>query len=201
MNDTKAERLARLLNQLAALGFTYAEAQRLRRIQSTLYRWSEAECNGDIYRCEDSGKPCRLVEGLRGNRTSYPIPDRETGALKQLAAIMAAHPSLWSYQQDDPRGCALYVGRKADMRPTGNPIVDKAREWGLTVTMHTRGVPGENGKPPSAPSYVADKFPGVTFDTPEAAAVRYLRERKASIPAREMLPLDQYYSRGIAVCV
>jgi len=38
------------------------------------------------------------------------IPDRETGALKRLAAIMAPHKRrLTYYLQTDPRGCALYI--------------------------------------------------------------------------------------------
>lgn len=42
-----------------------------------------------------------------------PVADREAGALRRLANIMRAHPSLWFYHQGDPRGCALYVGRKS----------------------------------------------------------------------------------------
>lgn len=127
MNESKAIRLARLLNNLAALGFSYAEAQRLRRIEMTLARWSTEECNGTIQRDGEEGdsKPFRVVSGNYGHgwqESRYPIPDRETGACKRLAAIMANHPDLWSYNQGDPRGCALYVGRKSDL-----PKMDKER--------------------------------------------------------------------------
>ena len=39
----------------------------------------------------------------------YPIADRETGARKRLAVIMARYPHLTAYVQGDPRGCALYI--------------------------------------------------------------------------------------------
>lgn len=129
MNESKAVRLARLLNDLVALGFTYAEAQRLRRISMTFSRWSTEECNGTIQREGDDGdgKPVRVIAGHFGPGRSwqenrYPIPDREAGARKQLDAIMAAHPTLWSYRQGDPRGCSLYVGSKAKL-----PKMDKER--------------------------------------------------------------------------
>jgi hypothetical protein len=192
MNESKAIRLARLLNDLAALGFTYAEANRLRRIEMTLSRWSTAECNGEIVRDEETGKPSR-VSGwyLRGNGpyAAYPIPDRETGARKQLAAIMAAHPDLWSYNQGDPRGVALYVGRKADLKSTSNEIVRKARSWGAHIARVKDAA--NQFKVEGLPEYHA---------TEEAAARAYLTHRGASIPARNLLPLDQHYNtRGVAV--
>lgn len=61
-------------------------------------------------------------------RTIYtPIPDREKGARKRLAKIMAKYPSLETYIQGDPRrpaalqprrpstGCALYVLQPGDV--------------------------------------------------------------------------------------
>ena len=44
------------------------------------------------------------------------LPDRERGALKRLAKIMARYPGFAPYVQGDPRGCALYI-----MRPGGVP--------------------------------------------------------------------------------
>ena len=49
-----------------------------------------------------------------------PIPDRERGALKRLAAIMARYPGFAYYVQGDPRGCALYImtpGQMASREP------------------------------------------------------------------------------------
>ncbi len=194
MNETKAERLARLLNRLAELGFSFSEAQRLRRIEGTLSRWSTEECNGTIQREGDDGegKPFRVNAGNFGfggkwTENRYPIPDREAGARKQLAAIMAEHPKLWHYIQGDPRGCALYVGRKSDLKTDSNQIVRKAQSWGANIRPHAGGFNAG--------------FINKRFDTEEAAAVAYLKHRNASIPARYVLPLSECYNRGTAVCV
>ncbi len=181
---TKSEQLANLIARLTALGFSLPEIQRLRRIQSTLHRWSEAECNGEIQRDEDNGnKPRRMYDS---GFMQY-IPDREAGALKRLCFIMADHPDLWAYHQTDPRGCALYVGKRADLKTTENQIVAKANSWGGNVRPHAGGFNAG--------------FINKRFDTEEAAAIAYLKQRSASIPARDMLPIDQYYTRGVAVCV
>lgn len=191
----KAERIADLLNRLNALGFSTAEAQRLRRISMTLNRWATAECNGEIQRDETTGKPSRVFQSRTpGNRpSSYLIPDRETGALKQLAAIMERHPSLWAFHQGDPRGVSLYVGRKTDLKTDANQIVAKAQSWGAELIEDEGGwhylVNGE-GNPFWGP-----------HKTEEAAAIAYLKKRGATIPARDLLPLDQHYTRGLAVCV
>lgn len=104
---------------MSKLGFSYSEATALRRIELTLQRWEEAECNGDIQRNEKTGTPLRYIAGNyldpHDPRQYNAIPDREAGALKRLAKIMANHPELWSYHQGDPRGCSLYVGRKEDV--------------------------------------------------------------------------------------
>ena len=106
--DTKAQRIARFYADMARLGFTYDEANTLRRAEMTLHRWSEEECNGTIQRDEDTGKTYRVWT----NGTTWATPDRETGALKRIAKIMAKHNALTFYHQTDPRGCALYVIEK-----------------------------------------------------------------------------------------
>jgi hypothetical protein len=142
-----------LFLRLQSLGFTYEESQQLRRIETTLRRWAEAECNGDIQRDEKTGKP------YRPSRTSsmftvggYAVADREAGALKRLAAILyarnvrtrAAHPDqseagkfardsadVLHYHQTDPRGCALYLLTRPQL--DGKPI-DQVYNRGLAVT-------------------------------------------------------------------
>jgi hypothetical protein len=47
--------------------------------------------------------------------TRHPIADRETGARKRLAKIMANYPYLSAYIQTDPRGCAVYILRPGDV--------------------------------------------------------------------------------------
>jgi hypothetical protein len=121
MKTTKTQRAIEFFRRMESLGIDYSTAQRLRRIEMTLHRWAEAECNGDIQRSETTGKPLRFYGGnyvaANDPRAYCVVPDREAGALKRLSAIMANFPALWCYHQTDPRGCALYVGRKSDLRP------------------------------------------------------------------------------------
>lgn len=107
-----------MISRLKELGFSFDEAMKLRRIQMTLHNWSEMECGSDrgcIERDEATGKPFRVYTTQTGSDGRYPTPDREFGALKRLKAIMSAHPELISYHQTDPRGCALFILRKADV--------------------------------------------------------------------------------------
>lgn len=105
---------------LVRAGFTDRDAHALRRIAMTLHRWHEAECGnengGAIERDETTGKPYWTFDvGLSGKRGRYAIPDRERGAEKRLAAIMARYPALSSYIQGDCRGASLYILRPGDV--------------------------------------------------------------------------------------
>lgn len=96
-------------------GISYEDAHALRRIAMTLHRWHELECgvdNGCVERDETSGRAYWL-NSMSGRRS--PIADRETGAHKRLAKIMARYPALRSYIQGDPRGAALYILREGDV--------------------------------------------------------------------------------------
>jgi hypothetical protein len=77
-----------LFARLQELGFTYEEAVQLRRIEMTLQRWAEAECNGEIERNETTGKPERVsqawLKGVSDKRHAWPVADREAGALRRL---------------------------------------------------------------------------------------------------------------------
>lgn len=100
---------------LQTLGITAQDAVNLRRISMTLHRWHERECgidDGCIERDEATGKTYWL-NSMSMRR--YPIPDKETGAKKRLAAIIARYPMLRAYIQGDPRGCALYILRPGDV--------------------------------------------------------------------------------------
>jgi hypothetical protein len=110
-------------NTLLRLGFTQDEAEKLRRISMTLHRWHERECGTDggcIERDEATGKAFWL-NSMTGRR--YPVQDRETGARKRLAAILATRNArttgaewhLTAYVQTDPRGAALYILRPGDV--------------------------------------------------------------------------------------
>jgi hypothetical protein len=75
-NNKRADQLGKTINNMATqkqkfelysrlgeLGFSYDEAVQLRRIEMTLSRWSEAECNGEIERNEEKGgRPERVSQ-------------------------------------------------------------------------------------------------------------------------------------------
>lgn len=152
MTKREFERRHQLLRTLQALGFTFDEAESLRRISNTLQRWHELECGtgeGQISRSverenpDGTGRPFLRVQ--YPTRTGYvdrrtPIADREAGAKKRLAAILARRnsegdvehhanggctiskrPQVSAYIQTDPRGAALYILRPGDV-PAGADV-------------------------------------------------------------------------------
>jgi hypothetical protein len=149
---TKREREQREWMQQAVerLGFTSEEFHALRRISMTLHRWHEHECNGNIQRDGDDGEG-KPRWHYSGEGKGYRIADRERGALKRLAKIMAdANTRFWvqaskdgfagpigenprfvhSYIQGDPRGAALYLVPVAELR--GQPI-DSVYSRGVAI--------------------------------------------------------------------
>lgn len=148
MTKREFERRQRQDNTLRGLGFTQAEADALLRISMTLRRWHELECgtdNGCIERghmeknpetgkrefiSDENGRP-HWANHAGDRPTYYPMADRETGARKRLAAIVAARNDreadyphrhgggpMVTYIQTDPRGAALYILRPGDV-PAG----------------------------------------------------------------------------------
>lgn len=125
MRETKREKTYRFYQSLERLGINVETADKLRQIEMTLSRWSELECgtgNGrvthSIERDEETGKPFYRIQYPTANGfhdSRYPYPDKEKGALKRLAAIMANYPDLVAYNQTDPRGCSLWLVRKSDL--------------------------------------------------------------------------------------
>ncbi len=119
------------LSQLERINIARQDAANLRRISMTLHRWHELECGidgGCVERDETTNKTYWLNSHTMRR---MPFPDRETGALKRLAAIMAKYPTLRSYVQGDPRGCALYILRPGDV-PEGC-AVDSYYSRGIAV--------------------------------------------------------------------
>lgn len=123
-------------------GITYDDACALRRISMTLHRWHELECGdsnahaswcitrgsqqpeGFVY--DDEGAPFNEIHWNKRPTQYVRVPDRERGALKRLAKIMARYPGFASYVQGDPRGCALYIIPPAvvDWHPVNQPVDD-----------------------------------------------------------------------------
>lgn len=129
MNRRDAMELNHQQDRLRALGISREDAESLRRISMTLRRWFEKECginDGCIERDENTDKAYWLNSNTMRR---YPIADRETGARKRLATIMARYPHLTAYVQGDPRGCSLYI-LTADQLSTEHSI----------DSIYTRGV-------------------------------------------------------------
>lgn len=107
MTKREAERWANVVRVLTGEGYGISldDIEALRRIEMTLHRWCERECNGEV---ETEGAFAWQMRHESSQR-AYRIPNREAGALRRLSSIMARYPHLRAYHQTDPRGCALYV--------------------------------------------------------------------------------------------
>lgn len=135
---------------LVTAGISMPDADALRRIAMTLHRWHELECgdgndhgswcitrgrkvNGTFEHADD-GAPFMEYHSHFGtdNRVTYSrVPDREAGARKRLAAIMARYPGFVAYVQGDPRGAALYI-----LRPGDAPDGDAAAHYTRGIAVH-----------------------------------------------------------------
>lgn len=206
-----------LYQRLQNLGFTYDETQTLRRAEMTLRRWAEAECGDSndycstsIERDEATGKPFRVVmyhDRKPSEAKRHPIADREAGALRRIGRVVGERnlrvrgSRLIPYHQSDPRGCALYLVPAGILE--GDEIVNEASRQGCVITRHespayTRWVANGPGGQPSRYCY---RVEGCTEDfyTHEAAAMRWFRLNGKTPPASRNLPIDSYYTRGVAV--
>ncbi len=127
MTKREQQRLFKQENTLCNLGFTLTETEQLRRISMALQRWHEHECNGNIERDEETGKTYWVNDDMGfGTPRRYAYPDKETGALKRLKAIIdrrnGNNPDpVSTYIQSDPRGAALYIIRPGDV-PEGKEV-------------------------------------------------------------------------------
>ena len=108
MNHAKIDQYRKIMD-MAALGLTADEIVKLEAIERGLRRWFTMECNGEVQRDETTMKP------HWGGKPNCPVQDMERINQKRLEKIQAAHRDLWFYIQGDPRGGALYVGKKKDM--------------------------------------------------------------------------------------
>ena len=113
-----------MIERLKAAGISEPDALTLRRISMTLQRWHELECGiGDdaTYYIEretdDEFSPPHMKRSDHtGLHDLGRIPDREKGALTRLSVLMAKYPRKLAYVQTDPRGAALYVLNKRDVK-------------------------------------------------------------------------------------
>lgn len=118
--------------RMSNYGVSEVDADALRRIEMTLHRWAEHECNGDIERDETTNKTYNVYgQDGPGKIRRFPCADREAGALKRLAALMQKYPQLVAYHQGDPRGCALYLVPKDKL--AGKEIDSYYSSYGVAV--------------------------------------------------------------------
>jgi hypothetical protein len=101
MTRKESQRLTHQENTLISLGFTSEEAEALRRISMTLHRWHEMECNGDVQRCEQTGKVYKHYGRDTGPFLTVRTADREKGALKRLAKIITNRNARFNLQSED----------------------------------------------------------------------------------------------------
>jgi hypothetical protein len=157
ISNTKREANMGRLESVEALvkaGISLNDATALRRISMTLNHWFALECGDgnshgswaivrghkakDSFEHDDGGTPYmehhHYFHGRGTDYTShYRIADREQGARKRLAKIMARYPGFQAYIQGDPRGTALYVLTPYHLeRYSGQPI-DSIYNHGIPV--------------------------------------------------------------------
>lgn len=131
MTKQQAQNLHHLYRRLSDLGIDSDTADKLLKIERTLQRWFEYECGTEnkagssisIERDEKTDKPIMRIayNSQYGYKEHFhPVADREKGARKRLASIMAAYPELRAYIQGDPRGCALYIVKASDVPADGH---------------------------------------------------------------------------------
>lgn len=118
LTQRKSMRNVNLFRALNSAGISDIDIFGLLRIEKTLGRWAERECNGELDRDEKDNKTYRVYYSQIGDARRYRVADKETGALKRLRRIMSSYPTLQWYHQTDPRGCALYIIRPGDV-PAG----------------------------------------------------------------------------------
>ena len=135
MTKREKQRIFELQSKLAELGFDYHETEALRRISMTLSRWAERECNGEV-EVDDDGRAYSVNHGGPWNGwkvTRYRVPNREAGAKRRLAKILANHPDFTYYHQTDPRGAALYLVNKAQSLYSLQTIDSNYNQIGIPV--------------------------------------------------------------------
>lgn len=83
---------------------------------------------------DDTGKPYIEKHYHNENKARYTnIPDREAGARKRLAAILAKYPALHAYIQTDPRGASLYILTSEHIARDDNRPLDEIYNNGVAV--------------------------------------------------------------------
>lgn len=116
MNTYQKNQLIMLKLDKIGIDLNINQINVLRRAALTLRRWHELECGteyGNIEQDEKTGKwKLHRYNQYTNKDMSWPIPDREKGALKRIEAV-CKDAGIYFYIQGDPRGCPLYVSKDA----------------------------------------------------------------------------------------
>ena len=115
MNKQSLIRFAALSANLKTYGVTYDELFTLLRCEKQLNRWQVAQCNGDVSQDETTGQWYRHYE--RGSSRPFQTvktTDSSASAIRRAQKIAFAH-GLTAFEQDDCRGCSLYIIRPGDV--------------------------------------------------------------------------------------
>lgn len=101
------------INKLGLTGYRWNQ---LRRAEMALHSWAEQECNGEIQREDESGRPRRYRRSQYGDFTERGgfIVDSEAHYLKE-AKRHAKAAGFQVYHQSDCRGCSLYIYKQSDL--------------------------------------------------------------------------------------
>lgn len=111
--DNRKTRRARKVSDFAKLGVVASDFRKLCQLERALHKWGEDYCNGDVFLDEETGQAFRHFKLTDYSpEATLPTDNREVSALASVASVMSAYPALWFFHQSDPRGCALYVGRR-----------------------------------------------------------------------------------------
>jgi len=99
-------------------GISNEDFYKLCLIENTLNNWHCEECNGTIQRDEETDKPIRYIRDNQTGETlaKYEIKDLENGAKKRARRICQKYSGIWTYWQNDPRGCSLYIYGPDDIK-------------------------------------------------------------------------------------
>ena len=114
MTRTEARRHWDYLARLSARwGITAEDAETLRRCEKTLHTWAEHECNGT--REVDPDGTTWAYNPNTGTR--WRTANRERGAMRRAAAVIARYPACRLYRQGDPRGVVLHIIDATETNP------------------------------------------------------------------------------------
>lgn len=111
------------------LGIPTAAAATLRRAEMTLHRWAELECgDGNDYaswaieRDDDTGKPYMARYPHNGPASRTAIADRETGALRRVAATWhLCGTSMRATRRSLPLRLSCWKPRASTYGPSSTP--------------------------------------------------------------------------------